>query len=42
VKARIRELSYAECRTTAQEALEMGEGAEVRALVARRHSFIES
>ncbi|HEY2027159.1 MAG TPA: phosphoenolpyruvate--protein phosphotransferase [Gemmatimonadaceae bacterium] len=42
VKARIRELSYAECRTTAQEALEIGEGAEVRALVARRHSFIET
>jgi phosphoenolpyruvate-protein kinase (PTS system EI component) len=37
VKARVRGLSYAECRTTAQEALEMGEGAEVRALVARRH-----
>jgi phosphoenolpyruvate-protein kinase (PTS system EI component) len=37
VKARVRALSYAECRATAQEALEMGEGAEVRALVAQRH-----
>lgn len=37
VKARIRGLSYTECRATAQEALEAGEGAEVRALVARRH-----
>lgn len=37
VKARIRGLSYADCRTTAQEALEAGEGAEVRALVAQRH-----
>ena len=37
VKARVRTLSYADCRTTATEALACGDAAEVRALVARRH-----
>lgn len=37
VKARVRTLSLAECQRTAREALEAGDGAEVRALVARRH-----
>jgi len=37
VKARVRTLSLEECRATALEALEAGDGAEVRAIVARRH-----
>lgn len=37
VKARIRTLSLKECRDTAQQALEAGDGAEVRAIVGRRH-----
>ncbi len=37
VKARVRELSIAECRATAQLALRCLDGAEVRALVAARH-----
>ena len=37
VKARVRALSHADCRTTAREALACGEAAEVRALVARQH-----
>lgn len=37
VKARIRSLSLDECRETARVALEAGDGAEVRALVAHRH-----
>lgn len=39
-KARIRELSLEECRKTTQEALRAGDGAEVRAIVARRHGEI--
>ncbi len=37
VKARIRTLSLDECRVTAQLALDAEDGAQVRALVARRH-----
>jgi len=37
VKARVRALSLEECRVTAREALDAGDGAEVRAIVARRH-----
>ena len=37
VKARVRSLSLAECQATAREALDAGDGAEVRAIVARRH-----
>ncbi len=37
IKARIRGLSLEECRKTAQEALQAGDGGEVRAIVARRH-----
>jgi phosphocarrier protein FPr len=39
-KARVRNLSQAECRSTAEEALRASDGAEVRALVARRHGEI--
>lgn len=38
VKARVRALSLEECRVTAREALDAGDGAEVRAIVARRHA----
>lgn len=38
VKARVRTLSLDECRATAREALDAGDGAEVRAIVARRHA----
>jgi phosphocarrier protein FPr len=37
VKARVRALSLEECRATALEALDAADGAEVRAIVARRH-----
>lgn len=37
VKARVRALSFEECRATAREALAAADGAEVRAIVARRH-----
>jgi phosphoenolpyruvate-protein kinase (PTS system EI component) len=37
VKARVRSLSLEECRETARMALEAADGAEVRAVVARRH-----
>ena len=37
VKARVRELTLEECRATAREALDAADGAEVRAIVARRH-----
>jgi phosphoenolpyruvate-protein kinase (PTS system EI component) len=37
VKARVRALSLDDCRATAREALDAGDGAEVRAIVARRH-----
>jgi phosphocarrier protein FPr len=37
VKARIRTLSLEECRATAREALDVDDGAEVRAIVGRRH-----
>jgi phosphocarrier protein FPr len=37
VKAQVRTLSLAECRDTARQALDAAEGAEVRALVSRRH-----
>jgi multiphosphoryl transfer protein len=37
VKAQVRTLSLDECRATAQLALDTADGAEVRALVARRH-----
>jgi phosphoenolpyruvate-protein kinase (PTS system EI component) len=37
VKARVRSLSLADCQATAREALDAGDGAEVRAIVARRH-----
>jgi phosphoenolpyruvate-protein kinase (PTS system EI component) len=40
IKARVRSLSLAECRSTAEEALRATDGAEVRALVARRHGEI--
>ena len=42
VKARVRMLSLEECRTTARAALDAADGAEVRALVARRHHSAES
>jgi multiphosphoryl transfer protein len=38
VKAQVRALSLAECRTTARLALDAADGAEVRELVARRHA----
>ena len=38
VKARVRTLSLEECRATAKEALDAGDGAEVRAIVERRHA----
>jgi phosphocarrier protein FPr len=37
VKARVRTLSLAECAATAREALDAADGAEVRAIVERRH-----
>ena len=37
IKARVRELSLADCEKTADEALRAGDGAEVRAIIARRH-----
>ena len=37
VKARVRSLSLAECQATAREALDAGDGEEVRAIVSRRH-----
>jgi phosphoenolpyruvate-protein kinase (PTS system EI component) len=37
VKAQVRALSLDECRATAQLALDAADGAEVRALVTRRH-----
>jgi phosphoenolpyruvate-protein phosphotransferase len=37
LKAQVRTLSLDDCRTTAQLALDAADGAEVRALVARRH-----
>ena len=37
IKARVRDLSLEECRTTAEEALRAGDGEEVRTIVARRH-----
>jgi phosphocarrier protein FPr len=37
VKARVRTLSFEECRGTAREALDADDGAAVRALVSRRH-----
>lgn len=37
VKARIRAVSWEECQITAREALDAGDGAEVRAIVDRRH-----
>ena len=37
IKARVRSLSLAECKETAEEALNAGDGTEVRAIVARRH-----
>ena len=38
VKARVRTLSLKECQTTAQRALDAADPAEVRAMVAERHS----
>jgi multiphosphoryl transfer protein len=38
VKARVRALLLSECQETARQALDAGDGAEVRALVARRHT----
>jgi phosphocarrier protein FPr len=38
VKARVRSLVLSECRETARQALDAGDGAEVRALVAKRHT----
>jgi phosphoenolpyruvate-protein kinase (PTS system EI component) len=38
VKARVRSLVLSECRETARQALDAADGAEVRALVARRHT----
>jgi phosphocarrier protein FPr len=38
VKARVRSLKLSECAETAREALDAADGAEVRALVARRHT----
>ncbi len=37
VKARVRSLSLADCKVTAQEALNAADSTEVRAIVARRH-----
>jgi len=37
LKAQVRSLSRGECRATAEQAVDAGDGAEVRALVARRH-----
>jgi phosphocarrier protein FPr len=37
IKARVRGLSLAECRQTAEEALNARDGSEVRAIVAKRH-----
>ncbi|MEO7962614.1 MAG: putative PEP-binding protein, partial [Gemmatimonadaceae bacterium] len=37
VKARVRSLLLTDCQATAREALECADGAEVRAIVARRH-----
>ncbi|CAA9347928.1 MAG: Phosphoenolpyruvate-protein phosphotransferase of PTS system, partial [uncultured Gemmatimonadetes bacterium] len=37
VRARVRALDMEACRATAREALDAGDGAEVRAIVARRH-----
>jgi phosphocarrier protein FPr len=37
IKARVRGLSLADCRQTAQDALNARDGAEVRAIVAKRH-----
>jgi phosphoenolpyruvate-protein phosphotransferase len=41
IKARVRTLSMDECRVTANEAVQLSEPADVRALVARRHGEIE-
>ncbi|HJR67471.1 MAG TPA: phosphoenolpyruvate--protein phosphotransferase [Gemmatimonadaceae bacterium] len=38
VKARVRALVLSECRETARQALDAADGAEVRALVAKRHT----
>ena len=38
VKARVRSLKISECRETARQALDAGDGSEVRALVAKRHT----
>jgi phosphocarrier protein FPr len=38
VKARVRSLKLSECTETARQALDAADGAEVRALVARRHT----
>jgi phosphoenolpyruvate-protein kinase (PTS system EI component) len=38
VKARVRTLALEACRLTAREALEANDGAEVRAIVERRHA----
>jgi phosphocarrier protein FPr len=38
VKARVRSLQLSECKETARQALDAADGAEVRALVARRHT----
>src|SRR5688572_3591815 len=38
VKARVRSLILSECQETARQALNAGDGAEVRALVAKRHT----
>jgi phosphocarrier protein FPr len=38
VKARVRSLLLSECKETARQALDTADGAEVRALVARRHT----
>jgi phosphoenolpyruvate-protein kinase (PTS system EI component) len=38
VKARVRSLLLEECKVTARQALDASDGAEVRALVARRHT----
>jgi multiphosphoryl transfer protein len=38
VKARVRSLLMSECTETARQALDTADGAEVRTLVARRHT----
>jgi phosphoenolpyruvate-protein kinase (PTS system EI component) len=38
VKARVRSLVLGECRETARQALDAADAAEVRAIVARRHT----